>query len=252
MNTTSSLILQRNISNAQTQIAMSMRRLSTGLQVNSSKDNPSGLAIASSLESKIRGQNAAINNVIDATLFVQVREHTFAMVEDILNRMKELIIQYHNKMEAAEEKVAAKFEFTQLGSNISSIIGSSQYNSIPLFNVAALSIQSGANVGDTITIDAATVTTEFDITNASTVDNALTQISNHTLSSGLLQQKMQSTVESLQFSTDQYSQRRDRILNVDTAKEMANLTKHQILQSVGQSLLAQANANRMAVLLMLR
>jgi flagellin len=146
-----SLNAQRNLNASQTSLATSMQRLSSGLRVNSAKDDAAGLAIAERMNSQVRGMNVAIRNANDAISLAQTAEGALGKIGDNLQRMRELAIQSRNATNSSGDRANLQKEFSQLQEEIDRTIKSSSFNSKPLFNSSGpgfestLSFQVGAN-----------------------------------------------------------------------------------------------------------
>ncbi len=254
-----SLNTQRNLSASQSSLNTSLQRLSSGLRINSSKDDAAGLAIATRMDSQVRGQQVAIRNANDAISFAQVAEGGLSKQTDALQRMRELAVQSINGTNTSTDRANLDAEFTQLSAEVSRLSTATKFNGTSVFG-AAQTFQVGADAGDTITtasVAAATITGSVsDVAAASTaitaIDAALTAANTSRATLGAIQNRFESVVSNLQISVENQSSAKSRIMDADFAAETANLTRGQILQQAGTAMLAQANSLPNNVLSLLR
>jgi flagellin len=146
-----SLNAQRNLNTSQTSLATSMQRLSSGLRVNSAKDDAAGLAIAERMNSQVRGMNVAIRNANDAISLAQTAEGALGKIGDNLQRMRELAIQSRNATNSDGDRANLQKEFRELQKEISRTINSTSFNAKPLFDGSAeetMAFQVGAGTTD--------------------------------------------------------------------------------------------------------
>jgi len=254
-----SLNTQRNLSASQSSLNTSLQRLSSGLRINSSKDDAAGLAIATRMDSQVRGQQVAIRNANDAISFAQVAEGGLSKQTDALQRMRELAVQSINGTNTSTDRANLDAEFTQLSAEVSRLSTATKFNGVSVFG-AAQTFQVGADAGDTITtasVASATITGSVsDVAAASTaitaIDAALTAANTSRATLGAIQNRFESVVSNLQISVENQSSAKSRIMDADFAAETANLTRGQILQQAGTAMLAQANSLPNNVLSLLR
>ncbi len=272
-----SLNAQRAVSASQTSLAVSMQRLSSGLRVNSAKDDAAGLAIAERMNSQIRGMNVAIRNANDGISMAQVAEGGLSTVGDMLQRMRELAVQATNSTNTTSDLVSLNKEYTQLSEEISRTLTSGvKFNGVAILDsTAAFDFQVGANSGQTIQVTSGNISLNGDATitavrsgsaasaldtaansgNASridAIDSALKTISERRASLGAVQSRFENTVSFLQNAVENQSAARGRIMDADFATETANLSRSQILQQAGTAMIAQANQLPQGVLALLR
>jgi len=260
---------QRNLSRTQTGLATAMERLSSGLRVNSAKDDAAGLAIASRMEAQVRGLNVAIRNANDAISLSQTAEGGLAEVGNMLQRMRELAVQSANATNGDTDRDNLDAEYQALGAEVTRQIGATKFNGIAVLATAGNQVfQVGANNGDTITVattDLNVVTGDValavagdvqDATNATAalilVDDALDAVTTTRATYGAVQNRFQSVVNNLQVAAENQAASRGRIMDADFAMETANLTRFQILQQAGTAMVAQANAIPQSVLQLLQ
>ncbi|MDX9845050.1 MAG: flagellin [Aquabacterium sp.] len=153
-----SLNAQRNLSTSQTSLATSMQRLSSGLRVNSAKDDAAGLAIAERMNTQIRGMNVAVRNANDGISYAQTAEGALGKMGDSLQRMRELAVQSRNATNSAGDQANLQKEFRQLQSEILRTVNGSTFNGQKLFESTAattIEFQVGANTtaDDRIIVD---------------------------------------------------------------------------------------------------
>ncbi|MDR7268818.1 flagellin [Pelomonas saccharophila] len=174
-----SLNAQRNASSAQSSLAASMQRLSSGLRVNSARDDAAGLAIAERMNSQVKGMNVAIRNANDGISLAQTAEGALGKVNDMLQRMRELAVQSANGTNNTDDRTALNNEFTQLQSEITRLSTNTTFNGqAVLTNTTSFNFQVGANAtaNDTITISGQNVLGTA--TAAGKNDGALAEVAN--------------------------------------------------------------------------
>jgi len=257
-----SLNAQRNLNTSQTSLATSMERLSSGLRVNSSKDDAAGLAIADRMNAQIRGTNVAIRNANDGISLAQTAEGALATMTDALQRMRELAVQSLNGSNGAGDRANLDTEYQQLSAEITRIATQTKFNGAAIVGggAGAQTFQVGANNGDTLTITTSTVATVAgDLTsaaNASTavaaLDTAMDTVTTSRATYGAAMNRFQFAISNLQITGENQSAARGRIMDADFAMETANLSRAQILQQAGTAMVAQANQLPQNVLSLLR
>ena len=140
-----SLNASRNLTNSQGALATSLQRLSSGLRVNSAKDDAAGLAIAERMNAQVRGMNVAIRNANDGISYAQTAEGALAKVGDALQRMRELAVQARNSTNSASDKDSLNTEFGQMQSEITRILGGTKFNGTAIFaSTGSINFQVGA------------------------------------------------------------------------------------------------------------
>lgn len=258
-----SLSAQRNLSRTQTGLATSMERLSSGLRVNSAKDDAAGLAIANRIDAQTRGLNVAIRNAGDAISLAQTAEGGLSEITNMLQRMRELAVQSANATNSASDRTNLDAEFQQLNTEITRQIGATSFNGISVLSTTgSQTFQVGANVGQTITVNTTAVSAAApggDITtdtNANTaigaIDTAIDLVTSTRATYGAVQNRFQSVINNLQVASENQAAARGRIMDADFAMETANMTRYQILQQAGTAMVAQANASPQSVLSLLQ
>ncbi|MDP1766958.1 MAG: flagellin [Methylotenera sp.] len=265
-----SLNTQRNLSTSQAGLATSMQRLSSGLRINSSKDDAAGLAIATAMDSQIRGQQVAIRNSNDAISFAQTAEGSLAKQTDALQRMRELAVQSANGTNSADDRDNLDAEFSQLAEEITRLGTATKFNGTAVFGTTDFTFQVGAGtvaVDDQITVTAvgaADSTATAIAAGISGADNTLAlaaideidlqlkAVNTSRATLGAVQNRFESVISNLQVSTENQSAAKSRIMDADFAAETANLSRGQILQQAGTAMLAQANSLPNGVLALLR
>jgi flagellin len=271
-----SLNAQRNLNSSQTSLSTSMQRLSSGLRVNSAKDDAAGLAIAERMNAQMRGMNVAIRNANDGISLAQVAEGALSKIGDALQRMRELALQARNASNSDSDKDSLNKEFAQLQKEISRVIGGTTFNTKKIIgaDATAMTFQIGANTSseDTITVATDNLSSNADISNiaASTVvidssasfsdigtvinniDKALDTINDERATFGALQSRFEAIIANLQVGVENQASARSRIMDADYAAETANLSRAQILQQAGTAMVAQANQLPQQVLRLLQ
>jgi len=263
-----SLNAQRNMLKSSGGLATSMQRLSTGLRINSAKDDAAGLAIASRMTGQIRGMNQAARNANDGISLVQTGEGALDEVTNNLQRIRELAVQSANGTNSTSDRAALQTEVSQLIEEIDRVATDTEFNDIKLLDgtFSAVDFQVGADAGQYISISslvsaqtAALGVSGLTISTAGgasaaigSIDTALQTINTARAAMGAVQSRFESAVANLETNTENLSAARSRIQDTDFAAETANLTRTQILQQAGVAMLSQANAAPQNVLTLLR
>ena len=257
-----SLNAQRNLNMSQASLATSMQRLSSGLRVNSARDDAAGLAIADRMNAQIRGINVAVRNANDGISLAQTAEGALATITDALQRMRELAVQAQNGSNGTSDRANLDTEYQQLSAEITRIAAQTKFNGTAIVGASAgaQTFQVGPNGGDTLTITTTTVTTVAGglttAANASTavgaIDTALDTINTSRASYGAAMSRFSMAIQNLQITGENMSAARGRIMDADFAAETANLSRSQILQQAGSAMVAQANQLPNQVLALLR
>jgi flagellin len=273
---------QRNLAGSQSSLASSMQRLSSGLRVNSAKDDAAGMAIAERMTAQIRGMNVAARNANDGISLAQTAEGALGKVSDSLQRMRELAVQAANATNSDSDKDSLDKEFGELAKEIQRVLGGTTFNGLAVLggDAGTQNFQVGANTGsnDSISITTTNMTANADITavagtdntggsravidntaDASTIqgvidniDTALDTINSERATLGASQSRFDAVISNLQISIENQSAARSRIIDTDFAVETSNLSRAQILQQAGNAMVAQANQLPGQVLQLLR
>jgi flagellin len=265
-----SLTAQRNLASSQMSQTTSMQRLSSGMRVNSAKDDAAGLAIAERMNTQVKGMNVAIRNASDAISLSQTAEGALGKVADTLQRMRELAVQSANATNSDGDRANLDAEYQALNEEVTRVLTGTTFNSAAVLNSAAtLTFQVGANSGatDQISISttdlttgagvsavtAGTITTAAaSLTAMDDIDDALTEISTARASFGATQNRFEAVISNLQVNAENQAASRGRIVDADFAAETANLSRTQVLQQAGMAMVAQANAMPNGVMQLLR
>jgi flagellin len=268
-----SLSVQKNLGRASDALATSMQRLSSGLKINSAKDDAAGLQIATRETSQIRGQTVAIKNANDGISMAQTAEGALQESTNILQRMRELAVQSANGTNGTSDQAALDGEFQQMSAELDRISQSTNLNGVNLLDGSAgtaglmtLQVGSGTATGNTIDLDlsgdfsatglgvsASVITTAAGSTAAmDSIDTALQTINDKRAALGASQNRLTSTISNLQNINENATAALGRIQDTDFAAETANLTKQQTLQQASTAVLAQANQLPSAVLKLLQ
>ena len=264
-----SLNAQRNLNSSQSALATSMQRLSSGLRVNSAKDDAAGLAIAERMNTQVRGMTVAIRNANDAISLAQVAEGALGKIGEMLQRMRELAVQSANATNGPDDRANLDAEFQELATEIDRTLTSTRFNGLAILGADAgsLTFQVGPNSGDTVdistndltidpTIDSVTAGDILNPTNSAgaivAVDAALTVINTERALYGATQNRFEAIIATLQIGVENQAAARGRIMDADFAAETAALSRAQILQQAGTAMVAQANQLPQQVLSLLQ
>lgn len=262
-----SLNAQRHLNQSQAGLSTTLQRLSSGLRVNSAKDDSAGLAIATRMTAQSRGMGVAIRNANDAISYAQTAEGALGQIKDHLLRMRDLAVQAVNATNTSGDQAQLQTEFQELQKEIVRIYEQTSFNGLKILNTDAgtLTFQVGANSGETVDItttaisatnvSAATTSSTAMLTGATasdgaaaaasaidTIDQAITDLSSQRSVYGAAQTRFEGIISILQISQENQTAAAGRIMDADYAAETAALTRGQILQQAGTAMLAQANS----------
>jgi flagellin len=254
---------QRHLSSTTDKIATAMERLSSGYRINRAADDAAGLSISEKLQAQIKGLDQANRNAQDAVSLVQTAEGSLDEVHEMLQRVRELAVQYKNGTLSASDRTAIQSEVNQLASEIERIGQSVEFNGIDLLSTAGtITFQVGANDGEIITVSTISLgqsvgTAAFGLTangvsDIDDIDTAIANVSAQRTKLGAVQNRLEHTMNSLSTYQENLVSSESRIKDVDMASEMVEFTKLQVLQAAGTSVLAQANQSSQSVLSLLR
>ena len=268
-----SLNAQRNLATNQASLSTTMQRLSSGLRVNSARDDAAGLAIAERMQAQVRGMNVAVRNANDAVSLAQTAEGALGRISDNLQRMREIAVQAANASNSEDDRDNLDLEYQELSSEVTRVIDNTVFNSSTylLKTDATLTFQVGAN---NTSVDQVSVATENlgaktgvsaalagDIKGATSanaltamtdLDAAIDEITTARAKFGASANRFDSVISALQTSSENAASARGRIVDADFATETANLSRTQILSQAGSAMLAQANQMPQQVLSLLR
>ncbi|MGO1251852.1 MAG: flagellin N-terminal helical domain-containing protein [Alcaligenes aquatilis] len=278
-----SLIAQGNLTKSQNALGQAIERLSSGLRINSAKDDAAGQAIANRFTANINGLTQAARNANDGISIAQTAEGSLNEINNNLQRIRTLAVQAQNGTNSASDIDSIQQEVNQRLEEINRVAEQTQFNGINVLASTAattISIQVGAKDGEKIDINVASNTdwnkytstgtagaqgtlTETRATSAhgidvlggsvlKDIDDALKAVDNQRSDLGAIQNRFQSTIANLNNTVTNLSSARSRIEDADYAIEVSNMTRSQILQQAGTSVLAQANQVPQTVLSLLR
>ncbi|MFZ2649250.1 MAG: flagellin [Burkholderiaceae bacterium] len=257
-----SLNAQRNLTASKNSLATSMERLSSGLRVNSSRDDAAGLAIADRMNAQIRGISVAIRNANDGISLAQTAEGALATVTDALQRMRELAIQALNGSNGDSDRANLDAEYQQLSQEVDRVALQTKFNGVAIVGTGAgtQTFQVGPNNGDTLTMTTVAITSVTgDIlttggagTALDAIDVALDAINTDRATYGAAMSRFAFAIANLQITGENQSAARGRIMDADFAAETANMSRANILQQAGTAMVAQANQLPQQVLQLLR
>ncbi|WP_445621621.1 flagellin N-terminal helical domain-containing protein [Kushneria sp. Sum13] len=283
---TLSLTAQQNLNKSQNSLNSAIERLSSGSRINSAKDDAAGQAIANRMTSQVTGLNQASRNANDGISLAQTAEGSLDQVNDNLQRIRELTVQAQNGTNSASDVDSIQKEVNQRLEEINRVTESTSFNGTDLFATGTagttFNIQVGANDGEKISIKigdssgwnaysatgtAATALASvggtargvdakgFDVRSATALadlDTKLKSVDNNRSDLGAVQNRFESAIDNISTTATNLSAARSRIEDADYATEVSNMSKAQILQQAGTSVLAQANQTTQGVLSLLR
>ncbi len=277
-----SLNAQRNLKTSQGDLATSIQRLSSGLRVNTARDDAAGLAISERMNTQVRGMNVAMRNTSDAISLAQVAEGALGKTGDMFQRMRELSVQAANGTNNSDDLVSLNREFVQMAQEVTRTLGGTQFNGVSILSsTGSNNFQIGANNNsliDRLSFDNYAWTSVAALTNVTGnavitgtqtptmqitsqadaqaaiagIDTALNEINSQRATWGARQNRFENVVSNLMSAVENQAAARGRIVDADYAAETANLSRAQILQQAGNAMVAQANQLPQQVMSLLR
>ena len=250
----------RHLSATSDAISQSMERLSSGLRINKAADDAAGLGISEKMRSQIRGLAQAQRNIQDGVSMVQTAEGNLDEVHSILQRVRELAVEYRNGSLSAAGKGAIQSEVDQLSAEITRIGNAAVFNGVSLLSAnTSVTFQVGANDNETISISFSSLATavgsaysNMATASLAAIDAAVDAVSAMRSGLGAVQNRLEHALSVTGVYQENLTSAESRIRDVDIAEEMVTLTKNQILQQAGTAMLAQANQAPQSVLSLLR
>jgi flagellin len=273
----------RQLTTTSTAAAKSMEKLSSGYRINRAADDAAGLAISEKMRGQIGGLAQAQRNAQDGISLVQTAEGALTEVHSMLQRVRDLKVQYNNGTNSTDDKDAIAAEVSQIALEITDIVDDTKFNGTAVFGSGTFAFQVGANDSETITTTAAqfsgavgtagtgglqeimamsTATLASQglcnvggggaVSNISVIDNAIKNVSTARANFGAVQNRLEHRLNNLATYQENLTASESRIRDVDMAAEMTKFTKLNILQQAGTSMLAQANQAPQGVLSLLR
>jgi flagellin len=274
----SAMNTQQNLLNSSNAVSQSMERLSSGLRINTAADDAAGYAISEGLTSQVNGLDQASSNTNDAVSMVQTASSSLTNVQNMLQRVYELGVQYNNGSNSSQDQSDIQSEVNQLTQEIDRQQTSSNFNGINLLNGSAggsgtVTFQVGANGGDTLSATFSSIEgnsglggigyswgqaagggTVIDLSQAgalASLTTAINNISSMAATLGAVQNRLQYTSDSISSTEQNLSASNSQIKDVNMAQEMTNLTQEQILEQAGTAMLAQAQSQPQLILKLL-
>jgi flagellin len=250
----------RHLSATSDAISQSMERLSSGLRINKAADDAAGLGISEKMRGQIRGLAQAQRNIQDGVSMVQTAEGNLDEVHSILQRVRELAVEYRNGSLSAAGKGAIQSEVDQLSQEITRIGSSAVFNGVSLLSgSSSVTFQVGANDSETIAVSFSNLATavgsaysNMATASLAAIDAAVDAVSAMRSGLGAVQNRLEHALSVTGVYQENLTSAESRIRDVDMAEEMVTLTKNQILQQAGTAMLAQANQAPQSVLTLLR
>ena len=279
-----SIVAQRNLANNTEKLNQSLERLSSGYRINRAADDAAGLTISENLKSQINGINTALQNAQDGISILQITEGTMSVMTDNLQRIRELTVQAANDTNARAQRSAIESEIQARLEDNQRIVKAASFNGIKLLTGSATNARLQIGAESTLSTNTLNITSALATTTATAmgvlgaatsagfttisaiqfttgsvarkflndVSAALNQISARRAKVGAMQNELNSTVQNLQLSNQNFTASESRIRDLDVASETARLTQLQILQQASISILSQANQTPNLVLKLLQ
>lgn len=270
-NNISAMNAHRVLQGTQGDMSRSMERLSSGLRINRAADDAAGLAVSENMRSQIRGQQVASRNAQDGVSLVQVADGALGNVGDMLQRVRDLAVQASNGTLTDSQRSNLDAEVQQVLTEINAVGTQTDFNGIKILAgsvstaASAVTLQVGANGGQTIAFTIGTVSTTalgvsgIAVSTAASasaaiasIDSAIGTVTTNRANLGAIQNRLEQTIGRLGIMSENVQAAESRIRDADMAQEMIKFTKTQILSQSGMSMLAQANSAPQSVLSLLR
>ncbi len=269
-----SLNAQRNLDRSQGAMGQAIQRLSSGLRINSAKDDAAGLAVAEGITSKIRGLDVAARNSNDGISLAQTAEAALGEITNNLQRIRELAVQSANGTLGDTERSYLQTEVDELTSEIKRIVDDTEFNGTKLFAASgSVEIQVGANSGEKIAVSTIDLTSlnayggagqvvisaqasaeavlDTDIITGGGMDADISSVINARSQMGAVQNRFESVISNINSYKEGLQAARSRIMDTDYASTTAELARTQVLQQAGVAMVAQANQLPQGVLRLL-
>ena len=257
----------RHLGNSYDSLARSIERLSSGLRINSAKDDAAGLAVREMMRADVAVLQQGSRNASDGISMLQTMEGAMQVIDDALVRMKELAMQASTGTYSSAQRTIMNNEFQQMALEITRIAGDTKFNSIHLLDSANTTNDATIyfGVGSSITVTSVDVaasalgiaacslaTTTDAATALNAVDTAITRKDSARASFGYMMNRLESTTSVLNIQSENMMAAESRVSDVDVATEMAALTRNQVLAQAGVAMLSQANSMPQMALTLMR
>ena len=256
---TEAMVAQNNLAMTQANLSNAMTQLSSGLRINTAADDAAGYAISEDLTGQVNGLNQAKSNAQDAVSLVQTADGTLNNVEQMLQRVRELAVQYNNGTLSTADQAAIQSEVNQLSSEIARVGNTAQFNGINLFtSTSTITFQVGANDGEVISVSTTQMSSLVSAitlgasNTLSSIDSMINAVSDQAAAFGAVQNRLSYTLDNLATYSENLSAAQASIQDVDMAAETTQMTKNNILEQAGISMLSQANQQPQMVLKLLQ
>lgn len=257
-----SLVAQTNLNSTQMKLNNAITQLSSGLRINSAMDDPAGLQIATGMQAQVNGMNQGVINANAAISMSQVADGAMGSVTNMLQQMRTLAVEAANGTNTGSGDADLQAEFSALATQIGNTLGSTQFNGISVFSMAAggITYQVGANSANTVVVASNTLATDTNITALSNstsvsiasvasasaalsaIDTALSDVNTTRANNGASEIQFQQIVSSTQINSQNTAAAVSQIMDTDYAQATSNLTQAQIVQQAGTAMLSQANS----------
>ena len=259
---TDALVAENNLNKTESSMSTAMTDLSSGLRINTAADDAAGYSISEDLTAQVNGLNQATSNAQDAVSLVQTADGALNDVQQMLQRIRELAVEYNGGTLDTADQNAIVSEVNQLASQIDQIGSQSQFNGISLFAAGTLTFQVGANDGDALSVSLTALTGSGGIitgvdsistslgssTVLSQIDTMINSVSSEASQLGAVQNRLSYTLDNLSTYSENLSSAQSTVQDVDMASEMTQYTQEQVLEQAGVSMLSQAEQQPQMVL----
>ncbi len=264
-----------SLNRSQESASVAMERLSTGLRINSAKDDPAGLALSETMTAQINGADQSVRNSNDGISLLQTADGALQEISDLFQEIRDLKVEYENGTTTATQKGYLDYEFEELADEIGATIETTAFNGLHILSGDSenLTIQKGfydnvtMNIGVSslqgateITTVTGSITAETGAASATTlgaftltnIDSAIEKVNSHRTTVGAQQNRLEHSVTNMENFSLNMSEARSRVRDADFAAETAELSRTSILQQAGVAVLTQANTSPQYVLSLLQ
>ncbi|MBL7144933.1 MAG: flagellin [Phycisphaerae bacterium] len=258
----------RHLGQSYNALASSVERLSSGLRINSAKDDAAGLAVRELMRADIAVIQQGARNALDGISMLQTMEGAMATIDNALVRMQQLAEQAATGSYSSAQRAIMENEFDEMRQEIDRVAGATTFNGIKMLdNSASVSIHFGKLTTDNISITGSNITsassglnitglTIADVASAKnalvTLDSAISTKDTARAKFGYKMNRLEGTISVLNIQAENLQAAESRVSDVDVATEMAEMTRNQVLAQAGISMLAQANSMPQMALTLLR
>lgn len=261
-----SMVTQNSLSSANDKLTTSMQRLSTGYAVNSSADDAAGLSIATRMQAQSDGITVAQDNVEDASSMLSTADGALESMVDIVGRMKDLATQAANDTYSADDRTAMSTEYADLQDQLGSVMSNTSFGGTDLFGTTGLlstgsvNFQVGASTGETLTVNLSTSLSSINtnitgvssaLGSSTSANSAISALNTLLTSISTVRSSVGASVNRLDYISDNLTNMQENtdtaignIMDADYASETSEMSKQQLLEQAGISVLSSVSESQ--------